>query len=224
MVFTLARQGFKQAAKDALRRWISWARRCRIPAFVDLQRRVVAHVPAIHVSIDHDLSNGLVESMNTKLRLLTRMAFGYRDPDALIGLGMLALGGLCPPLPGPVRPCPGELTADRQWGGGFAAAAYPATGQRPPGSRGCAAPPYGPAPPASRIAARPLRGGRRPSLTPETSAAPTTGSTGRQGPALGNGAPHRTASHPPRSDNPEINSSTALERNKPTHGCVSRAG
>ena len=100
MVFTLARQGFKQAAKDALDKWLSWARRCRIPAFVDLQRRVTIHVPAIHISIDHDLSNGLVESVNTKLRLLTRMAFGYRDPWALIGLGMLALGGLCPPLPG----------------------------------------------------------------------------------------------------------------------------
>jgi len=100
MVFTLARQGFKQAAKDALDKWLSWARRCRIPAFVDLQRRVTIHVPAIHISIDHDLSNALVESVNTKLRLLTRMAFGYRDPWALIGLGMLALGGLCPPLPG----------------------------------------------------------------------------------------------------------------------------
>jgi transposase len=100
MVFTLARHGFKQAAKDALHRWLSWARRCRIPAFVDLQRRVAAHAPAIHISIDHDLSNGLVESVNTKLRLLTRMAFGYHDPNALIGLGMLALGGLCPPLPG----------------------------------------------------------------------------------------------------------------------------
>jgi transposase len=100
VVFTLARQGFKQAAKDALDRWLSWARRCRIPAFVDLQRRVLAHRRAIHVSIDHDLSNGLVESVNTKLRLLTRMAFGYADPNALIGLGMLALGGLCPPLPG----------------------------------------------------------------------------------------------------------------------------
>jgi transposase len=100
VVFTLARQGFKQAAKDALDRWISWARRCRIPAFVDLQRRVTAHRTAIRVSIDHDLSNGLVESVNTKLRLLTRMAFGYADPNALIGLGLLALGGLCPPLPG----------------------------------------------------------------------------------------------------------------------------
>jgi transposase len=48
----------------------------------------------------HGLSNGLVESVNTKLRLLTRIAFGFRSPAALIGLAMLALGGLCPPLPG----------------------------------------------------------------------------------------------------------------------------
>jgi transposase len=45
-------------------------------------------------------SNGLIESTNTKIRLLTRMAFGFRDPHALIRLAMLALGGLCPPLPG----------------------------------------------------------------------------------------------------------------------------
>jgi transposase len=56
-VFVLARQGFKQAAKQALDRWLSWARRCRIPAFVALARRVTAHRDAIHVSIDHDLSN-----------------------------------------------------------------------------------------------------------------------------------------------------------------------
>jgi transposase len=99
-VFILARQGFKQAAKDALDSWISWARRCRIPAFVNLQRRILVHRYAIHVRIDHDLSNGRIESVNTKLRLLTRIAFGYADPHALIGLGMLALGGLCPPLPG----------------------------------------------------------------------------------------------------------------------------
>ena len=100
VVFTLARHGAKTEAKHALQRWISWARRCRIPAFVDLQRRITAHQEAIHISIDHDLSNGLVESVNTKLRLLTRIAFGYADPHALIGLGLLALGGLCPPLPG----------------------------------------------------------------------------------------------------------------------------
>jgi len=32
-----------QAGKEALDRWISWARRCRIPAFVTLQRRIIKH-------------------------------------------------------------------------------------------------------------------------------------------------------------------------------------
>ena len=48
----------------------------------------------------HRLSNGLVESTNTKVRLLTRMAFGFKSPEAMIALAMLNLGGYCPPLPG----------------------------------------------------------------------------------------------------------------------------
>jgi transposase len=103
-VFQLSRQGYRQLALRALDRWLSWARRCRIPAFVDLARRITKHRTAIEVSIEHQLSNALVESVNTKLRLITRMAFGFHDPHALIGLAMLALGGLCPPLPGRTRP------------------------------------------------------------------------------------------------------------------------
>jgi transposase len=102
-VFCLARQGYPRLAAHALDRWLSWARRCRIPAFVDLARRVTKHRDAIKISITHGLSNALVESVNTKLRLITRQAFGFHDPHALIGLAMLALGGLCPPLPGRVR-------------------------------------------------------------------------------------------------------------------------
>jgi len=49
---------------------------------------------------EHHLSNGLVESTNTKIRVLTRMAFGFKSPQALIALAMLNLGGYCPPLPG----------------------------------------------------------------------------------------------------------------------------
>src|SRR6266487_2774439 len=99
-VFTLARAGFRRLAIRALDRWLCWARRCRIPAFVDLAARVTTHRQAIEVGIEHRLSNALVESVNTKLRLITRIAFGFHDPHALIGLAMLALGGLCPPLPG----------------------------------------------------------------------------------------------------------------------------
>jgi transposase len=80
--------------------WLVWARRCRIPAFVKLARSITDHRAGIQATLLHGLSNGLVESVNTRLRLLTRIAFGFRSPDALIGLAMLALGGLCPPLPG----------------------------------------------------------------------------------------------------------------------------
>ena len=65
-----------------------------------LARSITEHRAGIQATLLHGLSNGLVESVNTKLRLLTRIAFGFRSPDALIGLAMLALGGLCPPLPG----------------------------------------------------------------------------------------------------------------------------
>jgi transposase len=83
-----------------LEAWLGWARRCRIPAFVKLARSITEHRAGIQASLLHGLSNGLVESVNTKLRLLTRIAFGFHSPDALISLAMLALGGLCPPLPG----------------------------------------------------------------------------------------------------------------------------
>jgi len=55
---------------------------------------------SIHATLDHGLSNGLIESVNTKIRVITRMAFGFHDPAALIALAMLALGGLRPALPG----------------------------------------------------------------------------------------------------------------------------
>jgi transposase len=93
-----------QAGKDALDRWISWARRCRIAAFVNLQRRIVKHRAAIDAALEHGLSQGLIESTNTKIRVLTRIAFGFRSPDALIALALLALGCHRPDLPGRATP------------------------------------------------------------------------------------------------------------------------
>jgi len=89
-----------QAAVEALDRWISWARRCRIPAFVKLQKSIVKHRARILAAIEHNLSNGLIEATNTKIRLITRMAFGFKSPDALIALALLSLGGHRPALPG----------------------------------------------------------------------------------------------------------------------------
>jgi len=89
-----------EEAKQALHRWISWARRCRIPAFVKLQRRILKHRDSILAAIQHGLSNGRIESVNTKIRLITRVAFGFHSPEPLIALAMLTLGGHRPTLPG----------------------------------------------------------------------------------------------------------------------------
>ena len=96
MVFKLP---FDEAA-EALDRWVAWARRCRIPSFVKLQKSIVKHRASILAAIEHGLSNGRIESMNTKIRLITRIAFGFQSPDALIALAMLSLGGPKPVLPG----------------------------------------------------------------------------------------------------------------------------
>lgn len=89
-----------QDGKDALDKWISWARRARIPVFVELARRIVKHREAIDAALEHGLSQGLIESTNTKIRVFTRIAFGFHNPAALIALAMLALGGHRPTLPG----------------------------------------------------------------------------------------------------------------------------
>ena len=86
--------------KAALDRWILWARRSRLPAFVELQRRIITHRAAIDATLDAGMSNALVEAANTKIRLLTRIAFGFHGPEPLIALAMLSLGGHTPPLPG----------------------------------------------------------------------------------------------------------------------------
>ncbi len=60
--------------------WVSWARRCRIPAFVALANTVAAHRAGIVAALQHGLSNARVESVNTKLRVLTRLALGSAPP------------------------------------------------------------------------------------------------------------------------------------------------
>lgn len=87
-------------AADALDRWASWARRCRIESFVLLQQRITRQRAQILACIEHGLSNGLAESVNTKIRLLTRIAYGFATPEPLIALAMLSLGGHPPALPG----------------------------------------------------------------------------------------------------------------------------
>src|SRR6266700_381036 len=64
-------------------------------------RRLIAHYRAdIQATLFHGVNNGRMESLNTKVRLVARRAFGFHSAPALIALSELALSGLCPALPG----------------------------------------------------------------------------------------------------------------------------
>jgi transposase len=91
-----------QAGLDGLgllERWLAWAARSKLKPFVKLARSVRAHRQDIYAALIHGLSNARTEATNTKLRLLTRLAYGFHSHAPLIALAMLKLGGLCPPLP-----------------------------------------------------------------------------------------------------------------------------
>lgn len=89
-----------KAAIALLDRWLAWARRCRLQPFTRLARTITEQRTGILAAIQHGLSNARVEAINTQIRLITRRAFGFHSPQALIALAMLSLADLCPPLPG----------------------------------------------------------------------------------------------------------------------------
>jgi transposase len=87
-------------ATGLLDAWLKWARRCRLQPFVRLARTIRDQRAGIEAAFRNGLSNARVEQVNTQIRLITRRGFGFHSAWAVIALAMLALGGLCPPLPG----------------------------------------------------------------------------------------------------------------------------
>ncbi len=85
------------AGIEALDRWIGWARRCRIPVFVACNAASSPTIPRWK-PLREDLSNALVGSTNTKIRLLTRIAFGFRTAEPLSSLAIFPRR--LPPQPG----------------------------------------------------------------------------------------------------------------------------
>jgi hypothetical protein len=86
-------------ALNLLAAWLEWARDSTLAPFQRLADTITEQRAGIEAAIRHRLSNARVEAINTQIRLLTRRAFGFHSPDALIALAMLSLADLCPPLP-----------------------------------------------------------------------------------------------------------------------------
>jgi len=86
--------------RQLLAGWLSWASHSRIPEFVALARSIRRYRSLILNTLDHNVSNARSEATNTHLRALTKRAYGFHSPDALIAMALLTRGGLCPALPG----------------------------------------------------------------------------------------------------------------------------
>ncbi len=86
--------------KHALDQWTSWARRSRIPAFVHLQRKIAKHRPAIDAALETGLSQGLIESTNTRSDSSPASRSGSTDTNHSSRSRCSRLGSHPPRLPG----------------------------------------------------------------------------------------------------------------------------
>ena len=79
--------------------WLTWASRSRLRPFVRLARTLREHRDGILAAIRLGLSNGRLEGLNSKIRLISHRAFGFHSADPLIALVYLCCAGITIDLP-----------------------------------------------------------------------------------------------------------------------------
>jgi transposase len=79
--------------------WLAWASRSRLRPFVRLARTLREHRDGILAAIRLGLSNGRLEGLNSKIRLISHRSFGFHSADALIALVYLCCTGIDITLP-----------------------------------------------------------------------------------------------------------------------------
>jgi transposase len=85
---------------SAFAAWLTMCAASTLEVFRSLGVRVARYRSEIANTMAVKLSNARAEATNTHLRVLTRRAYGFHSPEALIAMAMLTRGGLCPELPG----------------------------------------------------------------------------------------------------------------------------
>ena len=81
-------------ARRRLLQWINEARRSRLPHFARVARTIARHLDGILAYIRLRLTNGPIEGLNGKARVITRRAFGFHSASALIAMLFLCCGGV----------------------------------------------------------------------------------------------------------------------------------
>ena len=86
-------------APALLDRWIAWACRSRIPAFVKLSRTLRTERDRVLAAVELGLSNSKLEGLNSKVRLINHRGYGHHTPAPLIAMIYLCCGGITVELP-----------------------------------------------------------------------------------------------------------------------------
>ncbi len=79
--------------------WLAWASRSRLAPFIRLARTIRRHRAGILAAIRLGLSNGRLEGLNSRIRLISHRSFGFHSAAPLIALVYLCCGGIVVPLP-----------------------------------------------------------------------------------------------------------------------------
>lgn len=87
-------------ALELLENWLRWAWRSGLEHFIVVADRIARHIDELIATIVHGVSNALVEATNTRIRLITRRAYGFHSAPPLIALALLSCGDYRPALPG----------------------------------------------------------------------------------------------------------------------------
>jgi len=86
-------------AKRRLKKWLAWALRSRLPAFVKVARTIRKHFEGILAYFRTGFTTSKSEGNNTKARLATRQAYGFQGVEALQAMIELRCSDVPIPLP-----------------------------------------------------------------------------------------------------------------------------
>jgi transposase len=79
--------------------WLAWASRSRLAPFLRLARTIRRHRHGILAAIRLGLSNGRLEGLNSRIRLISHRSFGFHSAAPLIALVYLCCAGITIDLP-----------------------------------------------------------------------------------------------------------------------------
>ena len=86
-------------AQEHLDAWLAWASRSKLKPFVRLARTIRKHKAGVLSAIELGLSNGRLEGLNSRIRLISHRSFGFHSAAPLIALVYLCCTDILIDLP-----------------------------------------------------------------------------------------------------------------------------